>query len=93
MRSRAHYVYPKRKAVDEHFDGSDEPIQVTFKINGEPRDFARNSASMAIHTLSAEPVRSIARSYSGLPRFSRIETEDLPIRNHTREAARPSVPP
>ena len=34
----AHYVYPKRKAVDEYFDRSDEPMQVTFKINGEPRD-------------------------------------------------------
>ena len=43
----AHYVYPKRKAVDEYFDGSEEPIQVTFKINGESRDFARNSASIA----------------------------------------------
>jgi hypothetical protein len=28
----AHYVYPKRKAVDEHLDGSGEPFKFTLNI-------------------------------------------------------------
>ena len=31
----AHYVYPKRKAVDMHFDELDEPIKFTLEINGK----------------------------------------------------------
>ena len=33
----AHYVHPKRKAVDVHHDGLDEPFKFTIKI-GEPRE-------------------------------------------------------
>ena len=31
----AHYVYPKRKAVDLHHDGLDAPFKFTLKINGK----------------------------------------------------------
>ena len=33
----AHYVYPKRKAVDVYGEGLDEPVKFTINI-GEPRD-------------------------------------------------------
>ena len=28
----AHYVYPKRKAIDMYHDGADQPIEFTLKL-------------------------------------------------------------
>ena len=37
----AHYVYPKRKAVDMHHDGLDEPYRFTINI-GDPHNKLEN---------------------------------------------------
>ena len=44
----AHYVYPKRKAVDMHHDGLDEPYRFTINI-GDPHD--------ELETSPASPMR------------------------------------